>query len=315
MPKKDDRTPSAGAMQPEVEELNRLATFDQHRGLLFSIAYRMLSSVADAEDVLQETFIRWQQSSNDNVQSPKAFLVTITTRLCLTHLQSARVRREEYVGQWLPEPIVTGPEGDPAAFLQIDESISMAFLVLLERLTPIERAVFLLHEVFDFSYSEIAATLEQSEANCRQVLRRARLHVGEVRRRFKASAREQNDLLDRFLQATRNGDISGLMALLSSDVVLHSDGGGKSIAVPNRIHGSDRVARAVLGGLRKQVPKNVVSRMAQINGQPGIVSYLQGKIYSVITLDVEAGHIRAIFVVTNPEKLRHLSGLAVAPGL
>ncbi|MGA3050243.1 MAG: sigma-70 family RNA polymerase sigma factor, partial [Terracidiphilus sp.] len=155
----------------------RFATFDQYRGLLFSVAYRMLGSVSDAEDMLQETFIRWQQSPKEEVRSPRAYLVTIISRLCINHLQSARVQREEYVGEWLPEPIVTGPEGDPLGMIRVDESISMAFLVLLERLTPIERAVFLLREVFEYEYSEIASVLDQTDVNCRQILRRARQHV------------------------------------------------------------------------------------------------------------------------------------------
>src|SRR5882757_1161615 len=163
----------------------RLATFDQHRGLLFSVAYRMLGSVADAEDMLQETFIRWQQARDEEIRSPRAFLIMIISRLSINHLQSARVRREEYVGQWLPEPLVAGEGNDPLGILRVDESLSMAFLVLLERLTPVERAVFLLREVFEYEYTEIAAVLGQSAVNCRQILRRARQHVNAMRPRFK----------------------------------------------------------------------------------------------------------------------------------
>ncbi|HYS62960.1 MAG TPA: sigma-70 family RNA polymerase sigma factor, partial [Paraburkholderia sp.] len=161
----------------EARDAVRLATFDQYRSLLFSVAYRMLGSVADAEDMLQETFIRWQQAREEEVRSPRAFLVTIVSRLCINQLQSARVQREEYVGQWLPEPIVTGPGSDPLELVRVDESLSMAFLVMLERLTPVERAVFLLREVFEYEYSEIAAVLGESEANCRQILHRAKAHV------------------------------------------------------------------------------------------------------------------------------------------
>src|SRR6266446_7823177 len=167
---------SGGKQTTDAEVSIQLATFDQYRSLLFSIAYRMLGSVADAEDMLQETFIRWQQSAEEDVRSPRAFLVTIVSRLCINYLQSARAQREEYVGQWLPEPIVTDPGSDPFGIIQVDESLSMAFLVLLERLTPIERAVFLLREVFEYEYSEISAVLGQGEANCRQILRRARQH-------------------------------------------------------------------------------------------------------------------------------------------
>jgi RNA polymerase sigma-70 factor (ECF subfamily) len=184
----------------------RLATFDQYRSLLFSIAYRMLGSVADAEDMLQETFIRWQQSADDNIRSPRAFLVTIISRLCINHLRSMRVQREEYVGQWLPEPLVTDPGSDPFGIIKVDESLSMAFLVLLERLTPIERAVFLLREVFEYEYSEIAAVLGQSEVNCRQILRRARQHVSSLRPRFEASEQKHDDLLKSFLEAVETGD-------------------------------------------------------------------------------------------------------------
>jgi RNA polymerase sigma-70 factor (ECF subfamily) len=288
----------------------RLATFDQYCSLLFSIAYRMLGSVADAEDMLQETYIRWQQTSDDTIRSPRAFLVTIVSRLCINQLQSARVQREEYVGQWLPEPIVTDLGSDPLGIIKIDESLSMAFLVLLERLTPIERAVFLLREVFEYEYSEISAVLGQSEVNCRQILRRARQHVSAMRPRFEASAKKQNDLLQRFLEAIGTGDMEGLLALLSHDVVLHSDGGGKAVAVPNLVHGADNVIRGILGAFKRLLPKTLVRRPARINGAPGIVSYLDGKPYSVVTLDVADGRVQAIYILTNPEKLAHLPELS-----
>jgi RNA polymerase sigma-70 factor (ECF subfamily) len=284
----------------------RLATFDQYRGLLFSVAYRMLGTVADAEDMLQETFIRWQQAPDEEIRSPRAFLVTIISRLCINHLQSARVQREEYVGQWLPEPIPTDPGNDPMGLIRIDESLSMAFLVLLERLTPVERAVYLLREVFEYEYSEIAGVLGQSEANCRQILRRARQHVSAMRPRFKASPRKQSDLLERFLQATTSGDMDGLVALLSSDVELHSDGGGKSVAVPNVVRGVDNVVRGMLGAMQKLLPEDLVRCVSQINGAPGVVAYLDGKPFSVLTFDASEDLIRAIYIVTNPEKLSHL---------
>src|SRR5579864_7412068 len=300
--------------RPEMlEPQNRAETFHQYRSLLFSIAYRMLGSVADAEDMLQETFIRWQKSSEEEIRSPRAFLVTIISRLCINHLQSARVQREEYVGQWLPEPILTGPRSDPSQASQLDESLSLAFLLLLERLTPMERAVFLLREVFDYEYSEIAQTLGQSEANCRQILARARKHVAEARPRFDASPQQSEQLLRRFLDASSNGDMDGLVALLSREVVFHSDGGGKAAAVPNLVYGPDNVARAILGGLKKLVPKNLVRRMAHINGQPGVVSYVDGRPFSIFTMDIADGLVRNIYVVTNPEKLAHLPELPAAP--
>lgn len=298
----------------DPEEPSRLAAFNEYRGLLFSIAYRMLGSVADAEDMLQETFVRWQQTpSDEDVRSPRAYLVTVLSRLCINQLQSARVQREEYVGQWLPEPLLTGTGSNPLDVMRADESLSIAFLVLLERLTPVERAVFLLREVFEYEYCEIAAVVGQTEVNCRQILRRARQHVAEVRPRFRTSSQERNDLLERFLQATRSGDLDGLVALLSTDVVLHSDGGGKGPAAPNRIHGADKVARAIFGGLKKQLPANLVRRRAQINGAPGIVSYLNGQPFSVLTLDDSEGRIQALYIVSNPEKLAHLPDLPAAP--
>ena len=297
----------------DSESSVRLATFEQYRGLLFSIAYRMLGSVADAEDMLQETFIRWQQPGDDNIRSPRAFLVTIISRLCVNQLQSARALREQYVGEWLPEPIMTDPERDPLGLIKIDESLSMAFLILLERLTPIERAVFLLREVFEYEYAEIASILGQSEPNCRQVLRRARQHVGAMRPRFKTSERKKKDLLERFLTATSSGDMKELVALLASDVVLQSDGGGKGIAVPNLIRGVDKVARGALGGLQKLLPKNLVFRLAHVNGEPGMVGYLKGKPFSVLTIDADESQIRSIYIVTNPEKLSHLPQLPSSP--
>lgn len=301
------------ARPEKLEPQDRAETFHQYRSLLFSIAYRMLGSVADAEDMLQETFIRWQKSSEEEIRSPRAFLVTIISRLCINHLQSARVQREVYVGQWLPEPILTGWGSDPSEGSQLDESLSLAFLLLLERLTPMERAVFLLREVFDYEYSEIAQTLGQNEANCRQILARARNHVAESRPRFDASPQQSEQLLRRFLDATANGDMDGLVALLSTEVVFHSDGGGRAAAVPNLVYGPDNVARAILGGVKKFVPKNLVRRMAHINGQPGVVSYVDGRPFSIFTMDFADGLVRNIYVVTNPEKLAHLPELPAAP--
>ncbi len=282
------------------------ATFNEHRALLFSIAYRMVGTVTDAEDLLQDTFIRWQQAAAENdIRSPKAFLITTVSRLCINHLQSARVQREEYVGEWLPEPLATDAASDPLGVLRADESISMAFLVMLERLTPVERAVFLLRETFDYKFADIAAVLGLEEANCRQILRRAHQHV-QARPRFTASLREHDDLLDRFREATRNGDMGQLLALLADDVVLHADGGGRAGAVPNVLHGSTRIARGILGGLRKLVPRNLVQRIIRINGHSAVVSYLDGHPHSVLTLNVGNGRIQAVYIVTNPDKLVHL---------
>jgi len=293
--------------------VDRLTEFNRYRGLLFSIAYRMLGSVADAEDIVQEAFIRWHGASDVEIRSTRSFLVTVVSRLSINHLQSARAQREEYFGQWLPEPLLTEPGADPFTLARVDESLSVAFLVLLERLTPVERAVFLLREVFDYEYSEIGQMVGKDEANCRQILRRARQHISEVRPRFKPSAEQQQQLLANFLQASTTGDLERLVALLSAEAVLHSDGGGKAAAVPNLVHGADKVARAIIGGLKKLVPKNLTGRIAQVNGQPGFVSYLEGRPYSVVTIAVEDGRIRAVYIVTNPEKLAHLTALPAPP--
>jgi RNA polymerase sigma-70 factor (ECF subfamily) len=299
----------AGIRPCEPEVPIRLATFDQYRSLLFSVAYRMLGSVADAEDMLQETFIRWQQAPEQEIRSPRAFLITIISRLCINHLQSARAQREQYVGQWLPEPIVTAPGSNPLDNIRLGESLSMAFLLMLERLTPVERAVFVLRDVFEYEYPELATVVGESEANCRQILHRARQHVTAMRPRFRASQQQKTDLLERFLQATKSGDLEGLVALLADDVVLHSDGGGKAVSAPNLIRGARNVARGALGTLQKLMPKNLVIRLAQVNGEPGIVSYLDGKPFSVLTLVAGQGRIETIYSVTNPEKLAHLPDL------
>jgi RNA polymerase sigma-70 factor (ECF subfamily) len=313
MEDKNGKAPSEETNPQTGGDAARLATFSQYRGLLFSVAYRMLGSVADAEDMVQETFIRWQQGANDEIRSPRAFLVTVITRLSINQLQSARVRREEYVGEWLPEPLVTDPGSDPLGVLKVDESLSMAFLLLLERLTPMERAVFLLREVFEYEYEEIAKVLGQSEANCRQILSRAKQHVGDIRRRFDASAREHDDLLKRFIQATRSGEMKGLVELLSSEVVLHTDGGGKAVALAKEVRGADKVAGTIIERMSTTLPKNLVARITRINGKPGLVSYLNGKPFSALTLDFRDGLVQTIYVVTNPEKLSHLPDLPSAP--
>jgi RNA polymerase sigma-70 factor, ECF subfamily len=294
----------------EIERSIRLAHFDQYRGLLFSIAYRMLGSVADAEDMLQETFLKWQEVKDDDIRSPRAYLVTILSRLCINHLQSARVQREEYVGVWLPEPIITDPGDRPFNLIKIDESISMAFLVLLERLTPTERAVFLLKDVFEYEYAEIGAIIRQSEVNCRQILKRARGHVKALRPRFEIAKPNHAALLESFVKAVGTGEISELITLLANDVVLRSDGGGKAAAVPNEVRGIDKVGRGILGGMARLVPQNLVRRLARINGEPGLINYLDGRPHSVLTIEVQEDLICSLYIVTNPEKLKHLPSLS-----
>jgi len=293
-------------MHDAVNGSARASEFEQHRTLLFSIAYRMLGTVADAEDVLQDAFIRWQRASGTDVRSPKAFLVTIVSRLCINHLQSARLLRETYVGEWLPEPLVTGRDSDVSRMAQIDESVSIAMLLLLERLTPVERAVFLLGEIFEYTHAEIAGMLGISVVNCRQLLSRARQRVRTERPRFGASGKQHTELLERFFRAAGSGEMNDLLALLSADVVMHTDGGGKASALPLPIYGPEKVARASLFGLTKLRTLNPLQRIAEINGEPGIVSYVNGRPQSVFTIEVQNGRICAIYIVTNPEKLSHL---------
>jgi RNA polymerase sigma-70 factor (ECF subfamily) len=305
--------PSSKSDSAEMTKLDRLELFSQHRTLLFAVAYRMLGSSADAEDLVQETFIRWERAADVEITSPRALLVTILTRLCINHLQSARVRREEYFGQWLPEPLLTTPTQNPLAAFEIDESLSLAFLLLLERLSPMERAVLLLREVFDYEYVEIASILDQGEPNCRQILRRARQHIKESRPRFNASVEQREELLRKFSEASSQGDLDGLVSLLSKEAVFYSDGGGKAPALPKPIYGAENIARGILEGTRRLVPKNLVRRFAEINGQPGIVAFLDARPFSVFTFDVSGERISRIYIITNPEKLKRIPSLASLP--
>jgi RNA polymerase sigma-70 factor (ECF subfamily) len=283
-----------------------LEIFNENRKLLFAIAYRMLGSVADAEDLVQEAFLRWQQTDPAEVRSPRAYLSAVLTRLCINHLKSARTRREEYVGPWLPEPLLTGQALDPGGDVRLAESLSMAFLVLLESLSPVERTVFLLREVFDYDYAEIAYILGKSEANCRQMLRRAREQVAARRPRFDPSPVQRERLAEQFLKTSVEGDLPGLLALLAEDVALWADGGGKTAAALRPIHGADRVVRFIIGALRKFVPADRVSRRIEINGQPGIISYVGRWPISAVILDPVGGRIQTIYIVSNPEKLARL---------
>ena len=278
-------------------------TYDQYRPLLFSIAYRMLGSVMDAEDAVQEAFVRWRRAPEGEVRSPKAYLSAVVTRLCIDRLRSARERREEYVGPWLPEPLPDERAPDAAETVVIEESLSMAFLVLLESLTPVERAVFLLREVFDYDYAEISRIVGKSEANCRQISRRARASVAARRPRFERSPEEEERLTGEFLRACSAGDMENLVTLLSEGVTLWSDGGGKTRAARNPIHGAQNVARFCSGILRK-APPDLTVRRARINGRPGLVVYFgDGRPQSVTTFEFEGGRIVGIRLVVNPEKL------------
>lgn len=290
-----------------------LTAFEEHRRLLFGIAYRMLGSVADAEDMVQETYLRWQQADADSIRSPRAWLTTAITRLCLNHLQLARVKRETYVGPWLPEPLVDEAASDPADTTQLADSLSLAFLVLLESLSPIERAVFILREGFDCEFADIARIVEKSEANCRQILVRARKRIDERRPRFDASRADAEKLVAPFLAAVRDGDVAGMLARLAENVVLVSDAGGRPGALLQPVQGAAAVARAMLNATRKHgVAPEELSR-ATVNGLPGVVRFREGRAHAVLAFGVTAGRIQAVFVISNPDKLRHLKPRAASP--
>jgi RNA polymerase sigma-70 factor (ECF subfamily) len=282
--------------------------FSEYRPLLFSISYRMLGSVMDAEDIVQEAYVRWQQAPREEVASPKSYLSTVVTRLCIDQLRSARARREQYIGPWLPEPIVTEEQPPMEEHAALADSLSLAFLVVLENLSPTERAVFLLHDVFDYEYAEIAAVIDKSEANCRQVLSRARRKVKERQRPYQPSHEQVTLLLERFVVAAQSGDMDRLLELFAEDVTLWSDGGGKTAAALNPVYGADRVARLVLG-LLKKAPPQTEFRFAYVNGQPGLVIYIFGQPYTVSSFEFDGDKIAAYRVIVNPEKLRRVPSL------
>jgi RNA polymerase sigma-70 factor (TIGR02957 family) len=287
---------------------------DELRPTAFAIAYRMLGSVAEAEDVVQEALLRLHRSLTDGepIESPRAYLATVTTRLAIDELRSARARRETYVGEWLPEPVVTDPATDPARHAEMADSLSMAFLILLESLSPEQRAVLLLRDVFDYDYARIAEIVGKSEDNTRQLAARARRHVEGDRPRFDASREQREELARRFFAAVEEGDLSGLEAMLADDVVLQGDGGGKAPALARALHGRKRVART-LGTWAKQglrIP-GVSLRRVDVNGQPG-AEWLdgEGRLIGVMALDIAEGQIQGVRSVVNPDKLRHLGPLA-----
>ena len=283
--------------------------YTRYRPLMFSIAYRMTGSVSDAEDIVQEAFLRATRN-NDTADNQKAYLATITTRLAIDHLRSARVRRESYVGTWLPEPIVgdAGHAPGPAELAETSDSLSMAFLVLLESLSPPERAVFLLREVFGYEYPEIAEVTGKTEAACRQIFARARRRIEEGRPRFETSRAEGEELTSLFLAAARGGDMSSLFERLAPDVLFYGDSGGLGeITFIEPVAGRDRVAELVRVQMTRTIQLGADLRAAWVNGQPGLVaSDSDGGLIAVIALDVLDGQVQAIRTVANPEKLRHL---------
>jgi RNA polymerase sigma-70 factor (ECF subfamily) len=288
--------------------------FAELRPPAFAIAYRMLGSVSEAEDVVQEGLLRLHRAraGGEKIGSPRAYLSTVVSRLALDHLRSARVRRETYVGEWLPEPLVASSDEDPARKAEMADSLSLAFLVLLESLSPEQRAAFLLREVFGEPYGRIAEIVGTSEQNARQLAARARRHVDARRPRFEASRAQRDELAARFFAAATEGDLEGLEALLAHDVVLHGDGGGKAPALARAVHGRARVARTLMAWLRAGARfGGFTQRREEVNGQPGALFLdRDGRLISVMILDVAEGQIQGVSSIVNPDKLRHLGPVA-----
>ena len=295
-------------MRPIDDDRERL--LDELRPVAFAIAYRMLGSVSAAEDVIQEALLRVHQAleEGEQIASPRAYTATVTTRLAINELRSARARRERYVGEWLPEPIITDGRDDPARHAETADSLSLAMLVLLESLSPEQRAVLLLHDVFDYGFAEIAEIVGKSEGNVRQLASRARRHVEQGRPRFQTTRAQRDELSARFFAAAEQGDLAGLEALLAHDVKLTGDGGGKAPALAHSLHGRTRVARMVINwlGLGERLP-GVSLRPVEINGGPGALVFdAQQLLIGVMALDVADGQITSISSIGNPDKLAHL---------
>jgi RNA polymerase sigma-70 factor, ECF subfamily len=299
-------------------EMPRREVYEELRPRLFSIAYGIVGSVSEAEDIVQEAFLRFHREQRDgtDIDAPKAWLSTVTTRLAINHVRSARVRREAYVGTWLPEPLLTDPAPDASQHVETADSLSMALLVLLESLSPLERAVFLLREVFGYGYDEIAGVMDKSEENCRQLAHRARRQVEARKPRFEASRERRDELARRFFEAASEGDTEGLIRLLAADAVSYADGGGKSKAFTRPVYGRERIARVLLEfSTWLEVLGAEEMRFAQVNGQPGAVFRSHdGRVVLVLSLDIADGQVQTIRSVTNPDKLRHLDRGAGGPG-
>jgi RNA polymerase sigma-70 factor (ECF subfamily) len=295
------------------------ASFEPHRRRLRGLAYRMLGSMADAEDAVQETYLRWHGANRDNVSDPKAFLMTTTARICLDMLTSARARREKYVGPWLPEPVLDAAALAPDSRTELAEDLSIALLLTLDRLSALERAAFLLHDVFDFSFGEVAAALERSEAACRQLAARARTHVRAVRPRGRPAPSERSgridtkhvQLMSAFAAATQSGDLTALTRMLASDVRIVTDGGGKVRSALEVIEGTERAARFLVEVTRKRPGAwwrdDFTVRFATINGLPGVIVDAPEGTVQTTAFEIEGDMIRALYVVRNPDKLRHLA--------
>ena len=290
-------------------------SFEPHRRRLLGLAYRMLGSIAEAEDAVQNAYLRWHAADRDQVTDPRAFLTTATTRICLDVLRSARARREEYVGPWLPEPVVDTKALAPDAQTELAEDLSIALLLALDRLSPLERAAFLLHDVFDCSFTQVASALDRSEAACRQLASRARTHVREARPRDQSVARDRADdpttrheeLVSAFVDAARSGDLDALMSMLVEDARLVADGGGKVQAALNVIQGSNRIARFIIGVGPKGLSDGTTLRFGPVNGLPGLIAHSPDGYVQTVAFEIEDNRIRTIYSVRNPDKLKHLT--------
>jgi RNA polymerase sigma-70 factor (TIGR02957 family) len=288
--------------------------FEELRPTAFGVAYRLLGSVNEAEDVVQEAFLRLHRDleRGEQIESPEAYLVTLVTRIGIDELRSARARREVYVGEWLPEPILTAEDDDPARHVEIAESLSVGLLVVLETLTPEERATFLLHEVFDYPHARIAEILGKSDAAVRQLAVRARKRVGEREPRFETSREQRERLVHRFVEAVEEGNLEALEGLLAAEVTLRGDGGGKVRGLARPVHGRSRVVRT-LRRFSRGAPRFGVAglREVEVNGEPGIVALdREGRLVAVVAVEIRAGQIQAVDSVTNPDKLGHLGPVA-----
>ena len=295
--------------------LDPSVSFEPHRRRLLGLAYRMLGSIAEAEDAVQEAYLRWHDTDRETVAEPRAFLITTTTRICLDVLKSARVRREEYVGPWLPDPVTDTAALAPDAQTEMAEDLSVALLLALERLSPLERAAFLLHDVFDYSFTQVADTLGRNEAACRQLASRARTRVREARPAGAIPTRagsstvdaKHAELVSAFISASRSGDVATLRRLLASDARVVTDGGGKVVAALNIIEGADRAAAFLAGAVRKGWTDDMTVRFDTINGLPGLIVSGRKGLVQTTAFEIEAGVVKAIYIVRNPDKLKHLA--------
>jgi RNA polymerase sigma-70 factor (ECF subfamily) len=279
--------------------------FEEYRGLLEGVAYRMCGVLADAQDVVQETYLRWQSEDREDIRDARAWLVTVCSRLAMDHLKSARHRRETYVGTWLPEPFLDERTADPSRQASLDESVSMALMLALEKLTPAERAAFLLHDVFGYGFEDIAQMLEKSEPSCRKLASRARAAVRDGKPRFESSPEEHRRLLDSFFEAAHSGEIESLKSLLAESVELHSDGGGKVKTAPGVLQGPDAVAKFFVAIWREKdrEPSRIRTAARWYNGRPGVLILWDGQLVAALSLAIEEGRISRIFALRNPEKL------------